>query len=147
MMARLFGRRPLGCCVLAGVVLAGGAVGAAPSPELSATTLYSTTVHGCQAVDLTTWQHPTRTVLQAAKVPLKKVQLCNDGRFPVFTVDLPYDVDGPNDRLLHKLYADLADANGFWSYALVDLPDAVVITVAADKPSRTLSPTYESFHD
>ncbi len=114
-------------------------------PELAGTALYTTTVHGCRAVDLTTWHHRTRDVLRLAQVRVQGVQLCNGDRFPVFTAVLPYDVDGPNDRLLNRLYADLAEANGFWSFALVDPEAALVTTVTIDRSARTVTPAYETF--
>ena len=132
------------CCTL-GHVMSGGPSGAAPVPDLSATTLYAATVHGCRAVDLATWRHPTRDVLRAARARVKRVELCNGGSFPVFTVILPYDVYGRADDYFNKLYADLAKANGFWSYALVDLANNVVISVAVERAGRTVSPSYEDF--
>jgi hypothetical protein len=81
----------------------------------------------------------------AARIQLEEVRLCNNSRFPVFRVALPYAVDGPNDGPLNRLYADLARANGFWSYALVDTANAVAITVTVDPARHTVSPRYEDF--
>ncbi len=133
------------CCIL-GHVVPGVASGAVASvPNLSDTTLYANTVHDCRAVDLMTWRHPTREVLHAARARVEKVELCNGANFPVFTVILPYDVYGRTDDYFNKLYVDLAEANGFWSYALVDIANNVVISVAVERAGRTVSPTYEDF--
>jgi hypothetical protein len=133
------------CCLLGRILLATSSSAAVPTPDLSSTTLYARTVHGCQAVDLTTWQHPVRKVLQAAQAQVVKVELCNGLQFPVFTVVLPYDVDGRADPYFHQLYAGLAAANGFWPYALVDLANNLVTTVDIERSSRTVSPAYEDF--
>lgn len=132
-------------CALACLGSAVASAATAPVPGLAETELYTTTVHGCRTVDLTSWRHPTREVLQASRAQVREVQLCNDDQFPVFTVSLPYDIDGPNDRQLNRLYADLAAANGFWSLALVDLAADVVITLEVDRQSYSVSPTYENF--
>jgi hypothetical protein len=133
------------CCLLGPILLGTSSSAALPTPDLSSTTLYTKTVHGCQAVDLTTWQHPVRRVLQAAQAQIVKVELCNGLKFPVFTVVLPYDVDGQADRYFHRLYAGLAEANGFWPYALVDLANNLVTTVDIERSNRTVSPAYEDF--
>ena len=59
---------------------------------------------------------------------------------------LPYDPAGTEGLLLVKLYANLADANGFWSYALVDTSDDVVITATVEKRTRQVTLGYEEFN-
>ena len=64
------------------------------SPTLVQTDLYSKITHDCQPVDLATWSHPTRNVLQDEKVKILKVELCNGGKYPIYTVGLKYDPEG-----------------------------------------------------
>ncbi|WP_338664360.1 hypothetical protein VQH23_04160 [Pararoseomonas sp. SCSIO 73927] len=144
MMGQAYGRA-LAACGILGHALAGAPALAAPAPELASTALYARTVQGCEAVDLATWRHPVREVLLAARAQIVKVELCNGRRFPVLTVALPYAVDGGADRYFGRLYAGLADANGFWPFALVDMANGVVITVEVERASRTVSPAYEDF--
>ncbi|MCR0984444.1 hypothetical protein [Roseomonas populi] len=142
-------RQTYGCalaiCGIFGHVLAGMPALAAPAPDLASTALYARTVQGCRAIDLATWRHPVREVLRAARARVVKAELCNGRRFPVLTVVLPYAVDGDTDRYFSRLYASLAEANGFWPFALVDMANGVVITVEIDRASRTVSPAYEDF--
>ncbi len=115
------------------------------TPDLSRTTLYSSTVHDCHAVDLSQWTHPSRKVLLDAGATIGKVELCNGNKFPVFTVTLPFDPEGHTDAYYNKLYAALADANGFWSYALVDTSDDVVIVASVERRKRQVTLQYEEF--
>ncbi len=116
------------------------------TPDLSQTDLYTKTVHGCHDVNLSGWTHPAKQVLLEAGATIGKVELCNGDRFPVFTVTVPNDPEGQTDSYFDKLYANLADANGFWSYTLVDTSDDVVITATVEKRTRQVALGYEEFN-
>lgn len=128
--------------VLPVLSLSSGALDAAP---LGATSLYREKARDCRAVDLANWSHPTRTVMETSRVEIRKVELCNGGVYPVFTVGLPGDpMVGINDAYYRKLNARMAEANGWHSYAFVDSGRGVVIYVdVARKNALTLE--YEEF--
>ncbi len=115
------------------------------APALSKTDFYTNTVHGCHALDLSRWTHPAKRVLLDAGATIVKVELCNGDTFPVFTVTLPFDPEGHTDAYASTLYASLADANGFWSYPLVDTSADVIIVAATERRKRTVTLTYEEF--
>ena len=117
-----------------------------PTPDL-AHTAFAATVHGCHALDLTTWRHNAKNVLLDAHAAIAKVELCNDDKLPVFTVALPYDPEGQTDAFYDRLYANLAYANGFWSFALVDTADNIVITASIDRRDHRTTLSYEHFAD
>ena len=117
------------------------------APQLSQTQFYTTTVHGCRDLDLSRWKHPVKQVLVHAGAKLAKVEVCNDDRFPVFTVTLPFDPEGQTDAYFDKLYADLAYANGFWSFALVDTSDDVIIVATSERQKRQVTLGYEKFSE
>ncbi len=121
--------------------VAGPAVGA---PRLEATSLYKDMAHGCRTLDLKQWSHPTRGVLEKADVGLRKVELCNEDRYPIFHVAIRYDPNGPNDHYYNKLYAELAAANGYHSFALVDAGWEMIFEVAV-KGKKELDVSYEEF--
>jgi hypothetical protein len=133
--------------VLADVTLAPASARA--EPALEATQLYAQIARNCVAVDLSTFRHPTLDVLNKATIPVRKVELCNDKKYPIFTVGFRYDPDGPNDRYYNRLYSDIAHANAFWSYSLVDETFAMIANIAVDRkrqPSTTnISIDYERF--
>ncbi|WP_223472329.1 MULTISPECIES: hypothetical protein [unclassified Pseudomonas] len=113
-------------------------------PALENTELYSGTASDCRDVDLSTWQHPTRTVLEKNDIKLERVQLCNGGHYPIFQVQLPYDPRGQTKNYFLELYEQMRRANGKWPYALVASSDAVVVYVSYSKDDR-IALDYESY--
>jgi hypothetical protein len=125
--------------LVAGLILAQPA-GATP---LAATDLYTKITHDCHSLDLSKWRHPTRTVLENAGVQIVKVELCNDNKYPIFTVNFKYDPEAATDDFFDPLYAKMAAANGFWPYSFVDLGDPVIIDIGTDKAKESLSINFE----
>ncbi|WP_426178328.1 hypothetical protein [Pseudomonas sp. TWRC1-2] len=113
-------------------------------PALKDTTLYTTTVHDCEDVNLATWQHPTRTLLEKNNFQLERIQLCNGDHYPIFQVQAPYDPRGQTKDFFLPLYEHMRKANGKWPYALVDSSDAVVVYVSYPKDDE-ISLDYEGF--
>lgn len=113
-------------------------------PALKDTTLYTTTVHDCEDVNLATWQHPTRALLEKNNFQLERIQLCNGGHYPIFQVQAPYDPRGQTKDFFLPLYEHMRKANGKWPYALVDSSDAVVVYVSYPKDDK-ISLDYEGF--
>ncbi|CRM16776.1 MULTISPECIES: hypothetical protein [Pseudomonas] len=113
-------------------------------PPLEDTTLYSQTARDCQDVDLTTWQHPTRALLEKNHFALDRIQLCNGGHYPIFHVQAPYDPRGQTKDFFLPLYERMRKANGKWPYALVDSSDAVVVYVSYPKEDR-IALDYEGY--
>lgn len=113
-------------------------------PVLKDTTLYTTTAHNCEDVNLATWQHPTRTLLEKNNFQLERIQLCNGGRYPIFQVQAPYDPRGQTKDFFLPLYEHMRKANGKWPYALVDSSDAVMVYVSYPKDDE-ITLDYEGF--
>ncbi|MGR3886369.1 hypothetical protein [Pseudomonas sp. 1152_12] len=113
-------------------------------PALKDTTLYTATAHDCHDVDLATWQHPTRTLLEKNNFQLERIQLCNGGHYPIFQVQAPYDPRGQTKDFFLPLYEHMRKANGKWPYALVVSSDAVVVYVSYPKDDG-ISLDYEGF--
>ncbi|NVZ23709.1 hypothetical protein [Pseudomonas costantinii] len=113
-------------------------------PALKDTTLYTNTAHDCHDVDLATWQHPTRTLLEKNNFQLERIQLCNGGHYPIFQVQAPYDPRGQTKDFYLPLYEQMRKANGKWPYALVDSSDAVVVYVSYPK-GDSISLDYEGY--
>ena len=87
---------------------------------LEATTLYKDIAHGCRTLDLKSWSHPTRQVLERTKIEIMKAELCNQGIYPIYTVRfVASPMLGVNDKYFNKLYIEMAAANGFHSFAFV----------------------------
>jgi hypothetical protein len=107
-----------------------GLAAAEPPPALENTELYTTVANDCHDVDLATWKHPTRAVLESKKVPIERVELCNGGHYPIFHVQFPYDPQGQTRDYFAPLYEQMRKANGKWPYAFVDSNDAQVLYIS-----------------
>jgi hypothetical protein len=130
---------------LAAAVLALTSAAAFGAPPLEATSLYTEKTRGCRELDLSTWSHPTRKVMERARVEIQKVELCNDDIYPIFTVALPGEpLVGVNDRFFNKLYAQMGEANGWHSFAFVDSSRGVIVTIDI-KARRSLDINYDEF--
>ena len=114
------------------------------APPLEATSLYKDLAKGCRTLDLKQWSHPTRQVLEHAEIEIKKVELCNHDLYPVFTVALKYDPNGPNQKYYNRLYVAMAEANGYHSFSLVDIGLDVILNIAV-KGKHEIAEDYEEF--
>ncbi|MCG6576994.1 hypothetical protein EGM97_20050 [Pseudomonas sp. AF32] len=127
---------PLALSILAGQVMA--------YPALQDTELYTQKATDCQDVDLATWQHPTRIVLEKNGIKLERVQLCNGGRYPIFLGEVPYDPQGQTKDFFLPLYEQLRKANGKWPYVLVANNYGEMVYVSYPQ-SDSISLAYENF--
>ena len=133
--------RPFAIAAL-GFSIASGVAFATP---LEATALYREKASGCRTLDLATWSHPTRKVMETSRVKIHKVELCNGDVYPIFTVGLPGEpLVRINDAYYNELNARMAQANGWHSYAFVDAERGVIIYVDVTG-KRQLSLDYEEF--
>ena len=114
-------------------------------PALEETELYTKKVTDCHEVDLSTWQHPIRAVFKKADIKLKRVQLCNADRYPIFTVELTYDPTGQTKSYFEPLYWKIHAANGKWPYAMVATSDNLVLYISYSA-RNTVVMNYEQYH-
>jgi len=127
----------LACSCVAQTVLA--------AQSLEASSLYREVAQGCRTLDLKSWSHPTRKALQHAHVQINKVELCKQDVYPIFTVR--FDASpmlGVNDKYFNKLYVDMAVANAFHPFALVDPAWGVIVGVDITG-KREISVSYDEF--
>jgi hypothetical protein len=116
---------------------------AVAAPMLEETRLYSNSTSGCRSIALDHWSHPTAEVLKKADVAPNKVELCNQGKYPIFTVRFKYDPRGRTSTYFNPLYARMASANGFWPFSFVDLDDSVINVGIGS--AHELSISYEDY--
>ena len=114
-------------------------------PALEETELYTNKTTDCHDVDLSTWRHPIRAVFKKANITLERVQLCNGDRYPIFTVELPYDPTGETKSYFTQLYWKIRKANGKWPYAIVATSDNLVLYISYSVHD-TLVIDYEQYH-
>lgn len=88
----------------------------------------------CIDVDLKSWQHKTRRVLEGRKeVHIEWVKMCRKRTYPVYGVRFDYDPQGQTRDFFHPLFWDMLEANHYWPYAFVAVNDGLVIRVYQEK--------------
>ncbi|NLR74893.1 MULTISPECIES: hypothetical protein [Leeia] len=128
--------------LMSGVVLASG-YNVDPKP-LPQTLLYTRLAKGCEEVSLQGWKHPVKGVFEHNRVKLYRVQLCNERKYPVFYVDVPYDPQGQTGDYFWPLYESLRKANGGWPLSLVAVNNNTVIMLTWRKDGVAL-PEFEFY--
>lgn len=117
------------------------------APLLSDTILYTQIVKDCHSIQLDDWQHPVRNVLEKSMAKIEKVELCNGNVYPIFTVYLPSGRSfAEGSKYYNELLENIARANGWWSYAIVDKTNNTVTEISINKRHQ-LGVESESFSD
>ena len=116
-----------------------------PLKPLAQTDLYTSIVHDCHDVNLATWKHPTRSVMEKAHLVPTRVELCNGGKYPVYHTTFQADpLSSLTDSYFHPLYADMIGANGGWPFSFVDDKYGELINVAM-KGKHEITTSYDEF--
>lgn len=106
------------------------------------------TAKNCVDIDLKTWKHPTRAALIEHEFEIQKVQMCNDGKYPVFYGQPKAD---PRSSSTHAyfipMYESVFKANGRWPYSLVYQRDHYAASVRANKGEPGLTVSEENYDD
>lgn len=114
-------------------------------PLLKDTELYTKTARDCRMIDVQTWKHPVKKIFESRAVEIESVELCNDGKYPVFHAKLKYDPEtAPNQKYYTGFYWDILHSNGKWPFAIVDTRDEEVIYVSLEG-KETLSISNELY--
>ncbi|MFB9329305.1 hypothetical protein ACFFSY_25495 [Paenibacillus aurantiacus] len=91
------------------------------------------------AVDLKSWKHPIRKVFADFGVTLKGVELLQNRTYPKFTVQLPYKLSDQKERDFDVLVSELAGANGYWPFEMVDDAQAVTVQAKTDRKLKLVT--------
>jgi len=90
--------------------------------------------------DIAAWKHPVKEVLIKNKVKITKLKLLDNKKYPVFYVKLPYDPQSSEtNAYFYQLYAEILEANAWWSYALYVEQDQIQIEINWDKVKEEMT--------
>ncbi|PJI08140.1 MULTISPECIES: hypothetical protein [Clostridium] len=70
--------------------------------------------------DVSSWSHPAKTIFNREGIKINKVVLKDNKTYPVFYVTLNKDLNSSNKDYYTKLMKDIALANGYWDYEIID---------------------------
>ncbi|MGN7359788.1 hypothetical protein ACTHPF_18885 [Paenibacillus sp. SAF-054] len=89
-----------------------------------------------------TWDHPVKSVFANHRVSMEKVILQQNRTYPVFYVELPFDAkEAANRAEMLKLLGELARANSYWDFRIMDTRRQLQIDVACDRTRKTIAST------
>jgi hypothetical protein len=97
------------------------------------------TPHVTRITDMAHWRHPAKKVFVKYDIEVQKVVL-RDHTHAEFYVSLPQTVKN-DKRQFEKIVRELARANGYWDFSLIDETDAakrLEVRVACDKAGKTV---------
>lgn len=85
----------------------------------------------CEAIALTTWNHPTLEVIRKRKqARLEWVMLCRNRSYPVYGINFDYDPQGRTSDFFNPLYDETLSRNGDAPFSFASLRDQLIIDVA-----------------
>ncbi|MDH5218645.1 MAG: hypothetical protein OEX19_13170 [Gammaproteobacteria bacterium] len=97
--------------------------------------------------DIVAWKHPVKEVLKTNKIKITKVKLLHNKKYPVFYVELPYDPQSSETTsYFYQLYAEILEANSWWSYALHSERDQVQIEINWDRTKKEMTVNIVPLH-
>ena len=99
-------------------------------PLLNDTDLYTKIASGCRVIEIKSWNHPIKKVFSKYEVEVGGVELCNNGKYPIFHVRPKYDPDGYTHEFYGGFHAALLRANGKNPLSMVDEIDEVITNIA-----------------
>lgn len=91
--------------------------------------------------DITAWNHPVKYVFKNASVDISKVVFKNNKTYPIFYVNLSKNLDDSNKVYYKNLIKQVATANGYWDYEIIDQSKNIDIKVSCDRLNRSVKET------
>lgn len=70
--------------------------------------------------DINSWNHPVKNILNRENIKINKVVLQNNKTYPIFYVTFSKELNTDNKEYYGKLMKEIALANGYWNFEIVD---------------------------
>lgn len=88
--------------------------------------------------DINSWNHPVKYVFKNAGIQVTKVDFKNNKTYPIFYVKLVKDLNNNYKIYYNNLIKQVATANGYWDYEIIDNAKNVDIKVTCNRGNRTI---------
>lgn len=103
----------------------------------------NTTSNGDYVIsDVSSWNHPVKNIFGREAIKINKVVLQNNKTYPVFYVTLSKELNAENKAYYTKLMKEIALANGYWDYEVIDSSKGADIKVKCKNKNAIESITY-----
>lgn len=108
------------------------------SNEVDSPTGNSTVINSNDITNISAWTHPVKYVFQNNNVIVDKVEFKNNRTYPIFYVELGKNLNDENKTYYKNLINQVATANGYWNYEIIDTNKKIDIVVTCNRSTRTV---------
>ncbi|MDD4296464.1 MAG: hypothetical protein PHC69_05835 [Ruminiclostridium sp.] len=93
--------------------------------------------------DINTWNHSVKDILVEHPFDLTKLELYNNGVYPVFYVSYPRkNIYIEEEDYMMELFNKIAASNGYWDYELRNEEDGVIVKVVCERQSKLIKEVF-----
>lgn len=109
------------------------------SPTANITNNSSSATNSDTITDISSWNHPVKYVFNNVNIIVNKVDFKNNKTYPIFDVSFVKEFNDDNKTYYKNLIKQVATANGYWDYEIVDSSKAIDIKVTCDRSKNTVT--------
>lgn len=88
--------------------------------------------------DISGWKHPTKDIFKQNNVTIQNIKLQKNNTYPIFYIKLPDDSRLRHEAYFEEFLSDLATANSYWDFELVDQQKSFSVVVKIDKKNKRI---------
>jgi hypothetical protein len=118
-------------------------IGSSVDHPLTATRLYKKIATNCHRIDLKTWSHPTKKIIEKADVSLEWLELCNSKKYPIYGIRFTDNQKQMVTGNYRKFYKDIFIENGKWPLSIVAVKNNTIISLSKVEGKKVIE--YEVF--
>lgn len=90
--------------------------------------------------DIASWKHPVKDVLVKENIKIIKVELFRNKTYPIFYLEIApvYEFNAQFAKYFNSLLHEIAKANGYWDFRVVDVKKGLKFEVECDKKNKLI---------
>lgn len=91
--------------------------------------------------DIASWKHPVKDVLVKKNIKILKVELLRNKTYPIFYLEIApvYEFNSQFAKYFDILLNEIAKANGYWDFRVVDVKKGLKFEVECDKKNKLIN--------
>lgn len=88
--------------------------------------------------DISNWSHPVKKVFEKYHIRVERVELLQNNTYPIFYVGFPNDLIKGSKSDFVLLIQEIASANAYWDYKIIDVKNVIFINVQCIKREKKI---------
>jgi hypothetical protein len=91
--------------------------------------------------DIASWEHPVKDILVGKNIKVLKVELLRNKTYPIFYLEIApiYEFNSQFAEYFDILLHEIAKANGYWDFRVVDVKKGLKFEVECDKKNKLIN--------